>query len=186
MANSQKEKVLFVEWLKSDGNSFVITDVYTSNSIRLVSKFAYGVKRNTFLFGSNTAYVPIIVQSSGRVDTRYVNVSIRNIGTADDNIHTIDYNDDDRNIIYDGNVVANIDKDMPYSRAIGIFNDTSAYDPVLCSDCKIYYVQLYENGELIRDYKPAVINGVPCLYDIINKTPLYNVGTGEFSYGNPI
>lgn len=33
---------------------------------------------------------------------------------------------------------------------------------------KIYGAKIYEGGVLVRDYAPAIVNGVPCLYDRVN------------------
>ena len=33
---------------------------------------------------------------------------------------------------------------------------------------KIYGAKIYENDVLVRDYVPAIVNGVPCLYDRVN------------------
>lgn len=33
---------------------------------------------------------------------------------------------------------------------------------------RIYRAKIMENGVLVRDYVPAVVNGVPCLYDTVN------------------
>ena len=33
---------------------------------------------------------------------------------------------------------------------------------------KIYSAKIYESGVLVRDYVPAIVNGVPCLYDRVN------------------
>ena len=33
---------------------------------------------------------------------------------------------------------------------------------------RIYGAQIYESGDLVRDYVPAIVNGVPCLYDRVS------------------
>ena len=52
---------------------------------------------------------------------------------------------------------------------------------------KLNYFQIRNNGVLIRDYIPAIDpNGVPCLYDLVSRTPFYNAGTGTFATGKPV
>ena len=46
---------------------------------------------------------------------------------------------------------------------------------------KIYYCKIYDNGVLIRDFRPCKDGaGVYCLYDEVEKRYYYNQGTGEF------
>lgn len=48
---------------------------------------------------------------------------------------------------------------------------------------RIYYTKLWEDGELILNLIPCLDdNDVPCMYDTVSKTTLYNVGTGTFNY----
>lgn len=49
---------------------------------------------------------------------------------------------------------------------------------------KIYYVELYENGMMVRQYLPALDNNSrPGLYETVTKTFLTNTGT-PFTYGS--
>lgn len=52
------------------------------------------------------------------------------------------------------------------------------------SKVRIYYLKLYDEGELARDFIP-ILDGdnKPCLYDKVEKKYYYNQGTGEFLYG---
>ena len=52
------------------------------------------------------------------------------------------------------------------------------------ANAKLYSCQIYNNGTLIRDYKPALDpDGVACLYDKVNREYVYNAGTGTFATG---
>lgn len=49
---------------------------------------------------------------------------------------------------------------------------------------KIYYFQIYDNGNLIRDFIPVLDSyGVPCMYDRVTNKFFYNQGTGQFIAG---
>lgn len=51
------------------------------------------------------------------------------------------------------------------------------------SRSKIYFCKLYENKELVRDFVPCLDdNGIPCMYDLVEGIPYYNIGSGEFLY----
>ena len=48
---------------------------------------------------------------------------------------------------------------------------------------KLYSCKIWDNDDLIRDYIPVLdIEGVPCLYDKVEKKYYYNEGTLEFLY----
>lgn len=49
---------------------------------------------------------------------------------------------------------------------------------------RIYYFNLYESGDLILKFIPAIDPfGIPCMYDIVTDRPFYNNGTGQFIVG---
>ena len=49
---------------------------------------------------------------------------------------------------------------------------------------KVYYVQIYDNDTLVRDFIPVLDqNGVPCMYDRVEQKYYYNAGTGDFVAG---
>lgn len=58
---------------------------------------------------------------------------------------------------------------------------------ILCyGGTKIYQVQIYSSNsesDLVADFRPYLVNGVPCFKDIINNTYHYNQGTGTVTYG---
>ena len=47
---------------------------------------------------------------------------------------------------------------------------------------RIYSCKIYDNGTLVRDFKPYYdSNGVACLFDAVSGTYYYNAGTGVFT-----
>ena len=50
---------------------------------------------------------------------------------------------------------------------------------------KIYYAKITNSqGEMMLNCIPCLdADGVPCLYDLISKKALYNIGTGSFTWG---
>lgn len=50
------------------------------------------------------------------------------------------------------------------------------------SKMKLYSCKIYDNGVLVRDFKPYYdSNGVACLFDAVSGTYYYNAGTGAFT-----
>jgi hypothetical protein len=50
---------------------------------------------------------------------------------------------------------------------------------------KIYSCQIYDNGTLIRDFVPCKDkNGIPSMFDKVNKVFYYNKGSGSFATGS--
>ena len=47
---------------------------------------------------------------------------------------------------------------------------------------KIYYVKIYDNDVLIRDFIPVLKNGIPAMFDKQNNRYYYNSGSGSFLY----
>ncbi len=51
------------------------------------------------------------------------------------------------------------------------------------SKCRIYKFVIFESGKIIYSFIPILDQeGVPCMYDIVNKQFHYNKGTGQFLY----
>lgn len=52
---------------------------------------------------------------------------------------------------------------------------------------RIYFLQMYDNGTLVRDFIPCLDNNnTPCMYDLVGQKAYYNAGTGSFTYGHTI
>ena len=49
---------------------------------------------------------------------------------------------------------------------------------------KIYYAKITNQGEITLNCIPCLdANGVPCMFDLVSRKSLYNVGTGSFTWG---
>lgn len=92
----------------------------------------------------------------------------------------------DKNVFYVNDEVV---KTMTYE-TFKILNTLHIFDsnngtgsPNFASDFTVYSVKIDSSGILVRDYIPAVKDGVPCLYDKVSKTYFYNAGSGAFTAG---
>ena len=49
---------------------------------------------------------------------------------------------------------------------------------------RLWSFKITNNGSIVKLFIPVLDeNNVPCLYDRVNKTYHYNIGTGSFLYG---
>ena len=73
-------------------------------------------------------------------------------------------------------------RQSPYSMYLGNFNQAgSPYTTGTIQ--KIYPCAIYENGVLVRDFKPCIApNGQVAMYDEVNKKYHYGQGTGTLGY----
>ena len=62
-----------------------------------------------------------------------------------------------------------------------VFN--SHGENTLISSMRLYYLKMYSDGVLVRDFVPALDNNVPCLYDKVSNKYFHNIGTGTFETG---
>lgn len=61
-------------------------------------------------------------------------------------------------------------------------NDTSYW-----GSSRIYYYKVIRNDQVVVDIIPCLDNNnVPCMYDNVSGNTYYNIGTGDFLYGEPI
>ena len=55
------------------------------------------------------------------------------------------------------------------------------------AEARIYWLQIYQDGQLVRDYKPCLKNGVAALYDEVSKKIFYPEGEAlAYEYDNSV
>lgn len=90
----------------------------------------------------------------------------------------------DKNVYYFNNnkiftATAN-DFAATYSLVLGSIKNTAGAVDTRRVFAKIYSLKIWDNGILVRDFKPALDNSkVICLYDAVNKEYYYSLGTEE-------
>lgn len=83
-------------------------------------------------------------------------------------------------VVIDGREVLNITTSAGCNQPIKLFY----YNALHPAFYRLYSFKIYENNILIYDLIPVLDkNGIPCLYDKIEKQLYYNTGTGQFLYG---
>lgn len=184
----EHRKINAIEYIESTGTQWIDTNIYPTSQTTVKVKFNmtaptggiivgfynnegdsfrfFNYSNNAYLdYGSGAGYNRI---SGGTVTSG----TIYNIEFGNRYVKNIDTN---TNII-SGTAVSFSDKTI----SIKIFGDSSDLEK---ASGKIYYLQIYINDILARDYVPVLdSNNVPCLYDKISKTYFYNSGTGVLNY----
>ena len=190
-----RERVNYVGWLRSEGNAYVNTEYKTkSNNIRVVVKFKYntsdtarsifgaqngdgtlcgvipyrGSANNTALYIAQT-HAPVSVSvSTGTVNEWDIAASG---GTV-----TWKSGDTTKTASYSG--VPN----QNYTYLLFANNVGGTADQFCTADLEFY--QMYDNDVLVRDMWPCYDpDGIPAMYDRVEKKYHYNQGSGEFIAG---
>ena len=94
----------------------------------------------------------------------------------------------DSNITFESNgsshIINGIDSEWSLDSTAYIFSENNQSTPeTRHALMKLYYLKMYQNGNLIRDFIPIIDEeGKACLYDLITNKYYHNIGTGDFSY----
>lgn len=186
--------VNYVEYIESTGTQYIDTGFKPNQNTRVVMDAQYTSvpTRSACLFGARKAsgsidfslwYVPgSSVLQSGYANTKPT-ATISDITAR----HVYDKN---KNTLYlDGSsFVSSTASTFQSDYNLFLFeSDQSGAAQGYGSSVKHWSCKIYDNGVLIRDYRPCIDpDGVVCVYDEVNKEYVYNAGTGVFIAGDPI
>ena len=175
----------YVEWIESSGTQYINTGFKANNNTRVVMDFTYkagdvvfgaydtngadgyGIQyagaKWYYYYGTGSAYT----SSAASAGTRYRFDCNKNVVSMNGAvIHTATAN------TFQG--------DNP----LLLFAIQNAGNPGFYTSLTLYSCQIYDNGMLIRDFRPCYDpGGVACLYDKVSKTYFYNSGSGSFAAG---
>lgn len=168
---------------------FSLTDLTQTQALYGTrTKMDNGVYHNLFLYKDQR----IIEQLDNRFQLRWDENSTQNFSTniyLDEgkkvkfkkNIDTIEISTNGSSITID-----NPHTEWEIDSSAYIFNQNQQDTPETRRGImRLYYLKMYDNGTLIRDYIPVLDKkGVACLYDFVANKYFYNSGTGEFQYGD--
>ena len=183
------EKIEFVDYIESTGTQWIDTGFIPNQDTRIVIDFQYTKNdRGYRLVGSESTTNKMRFGTSGGVAwlIGYGSTANQRYELADTSAilqrHTLDFN---KNIAtLDGTTLAKFEVETftSYGKAyIFSINSDNIAD---LAPAKIYSCQFYDNGVLIRNFKPCInSNGVYCLYELVEGRCYYNKGTGDFLGG---
>lgn len=181
-----------VEYLQSDSNAYIDTGIAgNSNNLRITGEFMYS---NFIAYGA--IYGNYVADSSNR--TRII------LNSRDDSL-VVDLNTGGSTVVscsrnarhqfestystitIDGVATTTIKTARTANAGnIALFNRSTTNLTSRDIGCKIYWLKIYDNDVLLRDFIPVRKNGVGYMYDRVSGQLFSNVGTGNFTYGNDI
>ena len=181
------QRVNYVKYIESTGTQWIDSGFVPNQDTRVVAEVEFATASSTAaLFGSRQSSSARQFQfvTSGRYYRTDYNTTIVNLTNA--SISGKFYVDKNKN-------VTDLNGAYSYTHTYASFtcpgnmyifatnNNGSVY---AISTVKLYSMQIYDNGTLIRDYWPCYDpDGVACLYDKVEKKYYHNAGTGEFIAG---
>ena len=191
---SFEKKYTPVEYLESTGTQYIDTRYYPNNLTDVECKFMYNQ------FTSNTASSVFGVRDSdGSVKQFLMSVFNGTLwivnGLNNTNIPGITPLVNTEYILritpqkayWNGTEILNMNKSIANCPDYSMFmfgrnaKNGLANNPMFG---KVYYLKIYEEGRIIRDYIPVIdSSNRPCLYDKVEDKFYYNQGSGEFLYG---
>lgn len=185
---SQPDDLEFIEYLQSTGTQYIKTGVNPHKDIEIKMKVkkpetnaGFGARSASFDYTGAKMYSAFWDYNGFRFDWLG---STGNYRTQEEilDVELL------KNTIKVNGVTAftrTVEKE-PLDYNLVIFGTASSANNISVSRYTVYYVQIYDNGTLIRDFRPALYQGVPCMYDVVEQKPYYNNGSGQFVTGDSI
>ncbi len=203
-AATPSRHIKFVEYIESSGTQCIDTGFSPTNknvrlemTYRFVSLPAEGSRK--YVFGTcqdNTQNVRFqyAVGSAGNSAFGFGKGWISN-ATVDsydiDTTHTIVC--DGGVFSLDGNMVQDLSTstyENPHTKhSLYLFanNNKGSTNSVYYPSMRLYSCRIWDNGVLVRDFHPVLVDGVTaCLYDIAKRKFYENAGTGSFTVGEEV
>lgn len=188
------KKIIPVEYIESTGTQYIDTDVVYNENTGLDCGFAFTPQTITsakHLIGgqtNNTRYNPLyctVVDGSNKIRTLLnIDGSANITRDFDTDYHTLQFNTySDKKVVYDGVVEGTVES-IGTGNSINLFRRNFSTGYTYCNG-RLYYVKLYDNDTLIRDFIPVIDeDNTAYMFDRVTHTLFANAGTGTFLYGN--
>lgn len=188
-------QIIPVEYLESSGTQYIDTGLKGKSGISAKTKVNY-----TYLSGSashaiggeyttNTSCYFGMVRANGHFTYLYKNSVVETtttISTDTDYDIDITLNNGNQRFVINGNVVSTgtVSGDFTSTNNLFLYAINSVNGADVYGSLKMYYMQISDNGTLIRDYIPCKDeNNVGFMFDTLSGTVYLNAGTGAFVVG---
>ena len=173
-----------VEYLESTGTQWIDTGIMPTRTIKSV--FDYQLTSQTAgrgLFGSyETSKHYYIYQNSATAFEVGFGGNESNAFMSDLYLHEIEFNN--LTVLVDGKTVYTGDSYFAsYKYTLPLFTIRSGNTIYEGSSAKIFYLEIYDDGVLVRDFIPVRVVTVGYMYDRVSGQLFGNAGTGEFIIG---
>lgn len=192
-----------VEWIKSDGKAYILTDIIANNLTGFEITASYTKQADSITCGSRATsgntrfFAPYLLSSSSlyygfntgtslsysnKTNTKYIstinffNSRCATFRTTQSNAGTV------------GSLAGRTLSQQTSAIGIFTFTQTSNSNIGTVHNYTLYSFRISQNNELVRNYVPCYrkSDGVIGLYDLITNQFLTNLGNGEFTKGENI
>lgn len=189
-------QIIPVEYLESTGTQYIDTGVKGKNNLQYKTKINYTNLSTSAsngiggeYLGNASAYIGM-VRANGHFTYLFNNTAVETTKTFYANT---DYVID--STMNNGSQIVKVNNETISTGTLsGTFTSTrNIFLYAICStndaadvygSLKIYYLQIYDNDTLVRDFIPCIDeNLVPFMFDKVNCTVYLNAGTGQFKVG---
>ena len=188
------ESVNYVNYILSDGSQWIDTGIIPDGNTEIEYKFQddtrtdeweniFGSSRNSYCVNRYNNWSQTFILRVNDTETLF-EVSEE----KQQNGCTIKISNAEKTIYLNNISVGTFSASVNATDSIVLFArrwDTTGSNMVSNNGIfKLYYFTIKQNGETVRDFRPAIDeDGVVCLYDNITNKYYYNAGTGSFDYG---
>ena len=173
--------VKFVEYLESSGSQWIDTGFIPNKNTKVVIEYQNpGGANGVCAIGCDTTWLSngfSIYSQVAEFGTTYI---IYDVSTSRQGVIL-----DKGTLIVDGKTIGTVTADSISSGVkLAMFANNRGGTVGEFLTGTIYSCQIYDNGNLVRDYWPCYDpDGVACLYDKVEKKYYHNAGTGAFTAG---
>lgn len=173
-----------VEYLESTGSQWIDTGIVPTRTTKSV--FDYQLTSQTAgrgLFGSyKTKSNYYIYQNSATAFEVGFCDSKSNAFMSDLYLHEIEF--DDLSVLVDGKTVYNGGNYFAsHEYTLLLFTIRSGNTIYKGSSARVFYLEIYDDGVLVRDFVPVRVGTVGYMYDRVSGQLFSNAGTGAFVIG---
>lgn len=190
-----------LEYIESTGTQYIDTGIIPDENTNVKVKASYvkiipssqydSVVGSTVADGTaNHRFYPLgYTYSTGKIRQSYGSAQYEQ--TFDTAIHTVDFNNADKQVVVDGTVVGSTaygfvkaeTQPSLYLFATNVKRNLNS-TPEWYGAVRLYALQIYNNGTLVSDMIPIKDDtGHGALYDKVTQQIFYNSGTGDFVCG---
>jgi len=182
-----------LEYIESSGDGqYFDTGIAAKNGLDVAAKFEFNTNRTTSLMGTRYQFqarfwpvAAVYVQDAFKWDAT-INGDTP-AGTVESNRVYTTYFTSDANgwkFSVDGTQISGRSDVWSQSGNMWLFATNNSGEVQYPFKGKVYYVKIYDNGSIVRDFVPAKnSSGVIGMYDTVNNEFYTNQGTGEFIAG---
>lgn len=182
------------KYLESTGTQYIDTNIIPTNDMGIKVKYCYTASGSAAISGiyqGNNPRTDTLFISSNNGNTsgflfgahRGKSYSASKIQLNTDYVSSINYFNDGK-LVLGGITAGSVGTNTVCNASIVLFARLNINNSnISISHSKIYYTEFTEGNKITHKFIPCLdTNDVPCMYDTVSKTTLYNVGTGTFNY----